>query len=372
MPRGLYLHVPFCHAKCHYCDFVITTNRSEDSRKRFLSVLAKEIRRAREQYGRLAFDTLYLGGGTPSVLLADEMMQVIESLKKAFELRSGSEFTSEMNPEDANPEKLRAYRDLGINRISLGAQSFNDELLKGMGRHHTAQDTVRAVRRLKDAGFQNISLDLMIKLPGQTLSDVEHSLEQAIALKPSQVSVYDLDLHDQTVFGSLAQKGQLNLPSEEEHMEMFDGVSSRLGEAGFVQYELSNFAKPGFESKHNLIYWHNQEYLGLGPGAFSYLSGVRYQFALSVERYFQKCALNDWTRDVEDRITNEKKEIETLLTGLRLREGIDLRQFQIIRKSIEQKVSGSELFEKRGERVALSRRGRFLAENAFSFLISND
>ena len=370
MPRGLYVHIPFCHKHCHYCDFVITTNRSDQNRARFFTAIQKEIRQARKKYGRLTFDTLYFGGGTPSTLSVKEMEELLDWLRDAFDFHSGFEFTCEINPEDAVQEKLSGFRKLGMNRASLGVQSFSENLLSNMGRNHTADDTVRAVKAIKDAGFQSISLDLIIKLPRQTFSDVSGSLDQIIALNPGQVSIYDLDVHDSTVYGSLAKKGKLILPSEDAHMEMASVVESKLSGAGFIQYELTNFARPGFESRHNLIYWHNQDYLGLGPGAFSYLNGIRYQFAPSLSRYFEKSNAGDWTPDTEDFIDEKKKEIETLLTGLRLREGIDLDQFRVIRSSIENNLVNMDgLLEKRGTRIAFTSRGRFLAESIFHRLV---
>lgn len=372
LKRGLYLHIPFCHERCHYCDFVLTTNRTDTSRERFFSALEQEIRAARERYGKLRFDTLYFGGGTPSTLSPAEMTRIVKQLRDTFEFPFRYEFTCETNPEDVTEEKFRAYRDLGINRISLGAQSFNDSLLKAMGRNHDARQIEKALIDLRRAGFENVSLDLIIKLPGQTVQDVEHSLERAIAFKVYQVSVYDLDVHASTVYGDQARKGTLDLPGEETHKEMFEAVVNRLTANKYVQYELTNFAKPGFESEHNLIYWYNQEYLGLGPGAFSYLAGVRYQFALTLDRYLKKCEAGDWSRDVEDVISEEKKEIETLLTGLRLKEGVTLGQFKIIRDSLDRKSEElGDVLEKEEGRIRLSTRGRFVADSVLAQLISD-
>ncbi len=369
MPRGLYVHIPFCHKKCHYCDFVITTDRSVPARERFLSAIEREIRFAREKYGRLNFDTLYFGGGTPSTLSIEEMARLIRMLRQAFNFRPSAEITCEMNPEDADEKKLRAWRDFGINRASLGAQSFDNTLLTVMGRSHDSEAITRAVIRLRDSGFQNINLDLIIKLPGQTIGILSETLDRLTALKPSHVSVYDLDVHEKTVFGHDRKKGRLKLPDEEIHFEMSRLVESKLAGAKLHRYELLNYARPGAESNHNLIYWHNQEYLGLGPGAFSYLEGVRFQFAENVLRYFRKIESHDWSPDVRDEISGEKKEIETLLTGLRLAEGIDLSRLTIIRERIEQKAAESGLFERENGTLRLSRRGRGLAETAFSILI---
>lgn len=374
--RGLYLHIPFCRRKCHYCDFVITLDAAGRLRPLFFEAIEREIHRVRERYGRLSFDTIYFGGGTPSMLSAAEMKQVLIWLRKNFNFRVRAdaeiETTFEINPEDAEPEKLKAFRALGFNRASLGAQSFHDRLLRQIGREHTRSDIQQAVSRLREAGFENISLDLILKLPGQTVLDVQDSLRHAIELGVGQVSLYDLDLHNSTVFGALAKKGKLRLPEEEEHMHMYESARKMLEEAGYQGYELSNFAKPGFESHHNLIYWHNQEYLGLGPGAFSYLDGVRYQFASSVKRYLDKIGSGRWMHDTEDKISEEQREVETLLTGLRLKEGVDVNTLGKIKEDIQTQAAGSDLFNLNQNRLCLSLRGRLLAESAFSLLFDEN
>lgn len=375
LPIGLYLHIPFCHRRCHYCDFVITTNQSVSIRKRFLEALAKEVRQARKQYDRLTFETLYLGGGTPSVLEGGEAVFLVTLLREHFDFQPDFEFCCEMNPEDVvqSPEKMEVFRQLGVNRVSLGAQSFRDDLLKHMGRFHRGVDIEKAIHILKETGFQNINLDLIIRLPGQTLDDVRDSLDRTVSLGVPHVSIYDLDVHRNTVYGSFEAKGKLNLPDEDTHLAMAELVETCLEEAGFCHYELLNYARPGFQSRHNLIYWHNQEYLGLGPGAFSYLKGIRYQFARTVTRYLEKCEALDWSPDEKDSIDAEKREWETLLTGLRLREGISLDRLTLIRGHVESKLSALEkaqLVQTCSGRIALTRRGRFLAESAFLELLS--
>ncbi len=369
--HGLYLHIPFCGKKCHYCDFVITTDRTLPMRERFFAALEKEILHARERYGALRFESLYLGGGTPSVLSAAEMERLLKSLRTAFEFIPGFEFTCEMNPEDADAEKLQAFRALGVNRVSLGVQSLNDSLLETTGRIHNAAAVSTAVESIQRAGISNISMDLMLRLPGQTAADVKETVEKIISLGPGQVSVYDLSVHPETVFGRRQGSGKLALPDEMLHGEMYECTENLLTRAGFVQYELTNFARPGFESRHNMIYWKNREYLGLGPGAFSYMEGVRYQLAPTVQCYLEKCEAGDWTRDSEDVLTAEKKEIETLLTGLRLKQGIDLGQFKIIRGRLERQIQtlGAGLVERRGDTLTLAPRGKFLAEAVFAELV---
>jgi oxygen-independent coproporphyrinogen-3 oxidase len=368
---GLYVHIPFCSKKCHYCDYVITTKRSPEFVSRFFCALEKETQRARERLGMLSFDTLYLGGGTPSALSGEDMIRLVRMLRSHFSFADGGEATCEINPGDVDGEKLAVYRELGINRVSIGAQSFDDALLKDMGRPHTARDIVETVTTVKEKGFENISLNIIVRLPRQTIRDVRESIRQAVSLGAHQIAVYDLDLHDRTVYGGRRSRGELKLPDEESHAEMMAAVEEELATEGFIHYELTSFAKPGFESRHNLIYWHNQEYLGLGPGAFSYLGGMRYQFAPDVNRYLQKCDADDWTNDTEDRILPEEKEMETLVTGLRLREGIAISDYPLIAKKISPSVrsfTGGGFFEEQNGRMRLTKRGRFVADRIFSEL----
>ena len=318
------------------------------------------------------FDTLYLGGGTPSELNANEMVRLFKVLRNHFDFRANTEITCEVNPGDINKEKLEVYHNLGINRISLGAQSFNEKLLAEINRPHGVREIFDTASLLRKLGFTNISLDLIIRLPDQTLDDVGNALSAAISLDVNQVTVYDLEVHEKTVFGVRMKQGELKLPTVEEHEQMFDLVESMLTQAGYIHYELLSFAKPGFESKHNLIYWNNGEYLGFGPGAFSYMNGVRYQFARDVSRYLKKCAAGELTNDVEDRLTEEEKETETLITGLRLKEGVDLNRFRLIRKRIEEHVLPlvkEKLIEHSGSRIHLTAHGRRVAEKILPELV---
>lgn len=363
---GLYLHIPFCLRKCHYCDFVITTQRSTQDRERFFRALEKEIVYARSQYGRLHFNTLYLGGGTPSELSGEEMKRLMALLRESFDFESDCETTCEMNPENADQERLEIYFQLGINRISLGVQAFQDRLLKDMGRSHSADDVAHVVRLLRKIGYKNISMDLICRLPDQTLQDMAESLKKILEFQPEQMTLYDLQVHPHTVYGVKQAGGELKLPDEEHHLQMVELAEERLVQAGYHHYEIANFAKPGFESRHNLIYWNNQEYLGLGPGAYSYLQGCRYQWAGSAASYLEKCEKGHWQPEVKDVLTEEEKEMETFLTGLRLTRGILLSQFKTIRNHLENKVQPFiELghVAREGDLIRLTRSGRFLAEN---------
>lgn len=373
--RGLYVHIPFCSQKCHYCDFVITVNRSDAMRKRFFSSLQKEIEFVKRKYGTLIFDTLYLGGGTPSLLDSGEMSHLLGILRSDFEFQDGHELTCEINPGDVSEEKLKSYRDLGINRASLGAQSLNDQLLQAMGRTHSAGDIVKTMELLQKTGFDNVSIDFILKLPNQTVKDVQNSIEKVVQLGAKQVSLYDLDVHEKTVYGRLQKLGKLDLPTDDQHEQMFACAETVLSAAGFFPYEVSNFARPGFESKHNLIYWHNQEYLGLGPGAFSYMSRRRSQMTTDVSQYLSKCEAGDFTSETDDMISAEEHEIENLMTGLRSSKGVNLNEFILTKSRFSGRLDllvEKKLISRSDNRVALTRRGRFLCETVIQHLISKE
>ena len=368
---GFYLHIPFCRQKCFYCNFVITLQQSSSARKRFFASLESEIDRSREVYGKIAFDTFYIGGGTPSLLTPDEMASLVQKVKSRFEFKPGFEFTCEFNPGDLDLERIQAFKSLGINRISLGVQAFQNRLLREMGRQHTLQDIHATVQMIRDAGVHNISFDLIGGLPNQSLKDFEESLEETLRLQPSQVSLYDLEVHENTPWGVERKKGRLILPEEALRAEMFQAAIDHLTGAGYEQYEISTFAKPGFEARHNLIYWNNLEYLGLGPGAFSYIKGTRSQFSLDVAEYLRKCEAGDWEPAVKDILTEAEKEMETLVTGLRLKQGIDIGRFKAVRAQLEERINLLEkdhLLERSGDQVTLTSRGRFLAERVFGVL----
>jgi oxygen-independent coproporphyrinogen-3 oxidase len=394
VPRGLYVHIPFCETRCHYCNFVTTAEHSPDLRERFFKALSEEIKQVRKRYGQLAFDTLYLGGGTPSCLKASEIERLVTEIRPAFEFKQGYEFTCEFNPGDGDEAKFRVLREMGVNRISLGCQAFRDEMLQRIGRRHTVRDIAGTIAKIRKAEIQNISFDLMLRLPGQTLEDFRDSVRQCIALKASQVSLYDLEVHEGTPFGRLQKEGppalravpdstsrrtqgegpggKLDLPGEEIHGRMYESAIEMLTGAGYEHYEISNFAKPGLASRHNLIYWHNQEYLGLGPGAFSYLNGIRYQFAPDLACYLEKCEAGDWKNETEDRLSEEEKETETLVMGLRLPGGIAPEVFPKIHAVLKDRLEtlcDEGLMERSGKNIRLTIRGKFLSEDVFGFLL---
>jgi oxygen-independent coproporphyrinogen-3 oxidase len=250
----------------------------------------------------------------------------------------------------------------------------NDALLKDMNRAHNSEGSKQTARLVREAGFDNISMDLIIRLPGQTVEDVRRSVDAVVAWGAKQVVVYDLAVHDETVFGLRRRKGELALPPEEIHAEMFAAAESGFAAAGLAHYEVASFARPGFESKHNLIYWRNQPYLGLGPGAFSYIDGNRTVYAKTVRGYIDKAMRGDWANDEEDVLSQQEIEYETLLTGVRLTAGFELSRVPLIRAKIEAEADAlaeQGLVEYDGQVLCLTQKGRYLAETVFAILIRN-
>lgn len=327
------------------------------------------------KYGSLEFDTIYFGGGTPSLLSEQEMSDLFFVIKKFFRVKKEAEITCEWNPGDGNREKIKIFAELGINRISLGAQGFDDGLLKRIGRRHTAKETMQAIENFHDAGIKNISLDLMLRLPGQRVEDFESSALKAIEQNVSQVSLYDLEIYGDTVFGRRQRNNKLILPDENVHAAMYQAAINFLCGAGYEQYEISNFAKPGFASRHNLLYWHNKEYLGVGAGAFSYIDGIRFQFAPTMKIWFEKHRLKDFAADVADKLSPKDIAKETFAMNLRLAEGAEVLPIEEKFPSMKERIKvlrEEKLLNKKDGRVFLTTRGKCVAENVFSFLLEKD
>lgn len=375
---GLYVHLPFCAKKCHYCDFTIAIAGSRETHARLLSALEREIdERAPSVAGRV-FETLYLGGGTPTALRADEITRALAALRRAFCWKDGAEVTCEANPGDVDRTLARELAGLGVNRASLGAQSFNDATLGKMNRSHRASDTGASLEALRGAGIVNVNLDLMLALPGETLPDVERSLAECVRLGPEHVSLYELAIEPRTQFAKLALAGRLERPSEDEALEMIAAARRLLAARGFEHYELLNHAKPGFRSRHNLLYWANSEYLGLGPGAWSYLGGRRFRIASDVADYIAKAERGDWTPCDEDRVPPDERENESLLLALRLVEGAEISRFAraiALRADEIERLADANLLERlpagqagAAGRLRLTERGRLLAETVFTEL----
>ena len=365
------MHLPFCAKRCHYCDFVISVANDTGSHERFFEALEKEIQHYASGFQNRRFDTLYLGGGTPSLLSSDEMRRLFSLLKSNFTFKEDAEITCEMNPESLDAEKIALYRKLGINRVSLGAQSFHDKTLKALNRTHTSADTIQSFNLLRKAGFQNISVDLILSLPEESLEEVKHSLDQVVSLNPEHVSLYELTLEKGTVFQREFERGTLKLPAETLQKEMLIFARDYLQAKGFKHYELLSYAKKGFESRHNLLYWANEEYLGLGPGAYSYIEGRRYRYVSSVSEYLRKIEKEDWGLAEEELLSAFKKEVETFLLRLRLEGGASVEMFKPVLDAMPEETKDLEAkgwLERKNGHIRLTEEGQLFAETVFSQL----
>ena len=321
-PSSAYVHIPFCTQICYYCDFskVFIKNQPVDA---YLEHLIQETRSY--EIGKLR--TLYIGGGTPTALSAQQLAYLLTELPKVMDLSEVEEFTIEANPGDLDPDKIAVLKDSQVNRVSLGVQTFDNKMLKKIGRSHQEQDIYDNIRHLKQAGFDNISIDLIYALPGQTMDQVKENVAKAIDLDIPHMSLYSLILENHTVFMNRMRRGKLPLPKEELEAEMFEYIIDELEKAGFEHYEISNFSKPGFESRHNLVYWDNAEYYGLGAGASGYVDGIRYKNHGPIRHYLEAVEAGK-ARITEEHLTLEEKMEEELFLGLRKKTGVSKVRFE--------------------------------------------
>lgn len=321
-PTSAYVHIPFCTQICYYCDFskVFIKNQPVDA---YLEALIKEF----ESYQINSLKTLYIGGGTPTAITAKQLDYLLSHLQQHLQLDQLEEFTIEANPGDLTEDKIAVLRQSAVNRISLGVQTFNDKQLKQIGRSHTEAQIYTTIASLKEAGFQNMSIDLIYALPGQTIQQVKENVAKALALDIPHFSLYSLILEHHTVFMSKMRRGKLQLPTEDLEAEMFEYIISEMEASGFEHYEISNFTKPGFESRHNLMYWNNDEYFGCGAGASGYLNGIRYRNRVPIQHYLKAVADGN-ARLSEEVLTKEEMMEEELFLGLRKKSGVSVSRFQ--------------------------------------------
>ena len=318
---GLYVHFPFCRRKCHYCDFNSCV-ASPRQREAYLHALECEINR----HPSCHVGTVYFGGGTPTLYPPDQLAAVLLQVRHTFTVAPDAEITVEANPGTVSTSDLRALRQAGFNRLSLGVQSLRDDELSLLGRVHTADDARQTARGAREAGVGNLSLDLIRSLPGQTLEAWEETLEAAIALAPNHISVYGLSLEPGTPLHHQVECGRVPAPREDQAPEWIARTVRRLEHAGYGRYEIANYAQPGFECRHNVNYWRNGEYLGLGAGAWSYLAGERERNVADPARYTQAALAGDELTAESERLQGEAALGEAVMIGLRMVEGISRRE----------------------------------------------
>jgi oxygen-independent coproporphyrinogen III oxidase len=345
---GLYIHVPFCVSKCAYCSFYSITSR--DLIPDYLTALEKEI----IFYGKYfrSFDTIYIGGGTPSLLTAGQLAGIFSAIHKTYKIEADTEITLEANPGDISPEYLAMLRSSGINRLNVGIQSFSDRILKFLGRRHSAKEAIDAIDRARRAGFDNLGMDLIYGVKGLGIKSWIDTLHKAISLGPEHISCYQLSLETQTpLFKHYAKEG-FHLPTEDQGLKFFLTTAQELEDAGYIHYEVSNFArKDQFKSRHNQKYWQHLPYLGLGPGAHSFSDNKRWWNKAAVSTYFKEIAAEKMPVEKSEYLTSEQLQLEALFLGLRTKAGIDLELYkdkygmdlraekkQIIEKLLENKL----------------------------------
>jgi oxygen-independent coproporphyrinogen-3 oxidase len=364
---GIYLHIPFCRKRCHYCDFFKSTDLSQKAR--LLEGLKKELESRSSELASEEINTIYLGGGTPSVLLVDELKSLLDTIFLNYKVSSEAEITMEANPDDLSQAVLSFLREIGFNRLSMGIQSFSEQDLKLMNRRHGVMQAIQSVKWAKTAGFRNISIDLIYGLPNQTLEEWERNVQVAAQLNVQHISAYNLTYHEGTVFYDQIKKGILKELPDELSLQQFEILIHILKDAGFEHYEISNFCKPGFYSKHNSSYWKNQKYLGIGPSAHSFDLVSRRWNVSSIGAYLDGIENNKPYSESEI-LTEQDRYNDYIITGLRTVWGVSEEliksEFSATYLDHFQKVSEKYLQSgkviRTSEKVSLSPEGLFISD----------
>jgi len=368
---SLYLHIPFCVRKCGYCDFISFEYDSKEI-DQYLNNLIKEI----EYYGKhylQKIHTIFIGGGTPSLLTGNQMKMLMTAVDKAFDLSECVEVSMESNPGTLNLENLLDYKDAGINRISMGVQTLNNDTLKSLDRIHDVQMVYDSVSAIKEAGLTNFNMDLMFGLPGQTLEQLESTVDKMIELDPTHISAYSLKYEEGTEFYKKLESGELEVFEDELDRDMYHLIIKKLGEAGYLQYEISNFSKAGYECQHNLVYWEKKPYLGLGIGAHSYMAKKRFFNATTLNDYDQLIKKENHSVVGSDEIDPEDDLFESIILSLRLNKGLEINKINALydidflksyKKEIDRLLKDA-LIELNNEVMTLTSLGRDLSNQVF-------
>ena len=370
--RSAYIHVPFCVHRCGYCDFTLVAGRDELIAD-FLRAIEIELSSVE---GRPQLDTLFFGGGTPTHLPPESLRKLIELIRSRFDLTPDAEFSVEGNPADLSDETLDVLMEAGVNRLSLGAQSFDDDMLKTLERDHEATDIADCLGRAR-TGIPNISLDLIFAVPGQSLELWRRTLDEAIALQPTHLSTYGLTFEKGTAFWTRREHGELKQADEELERNMYGLAMDTLEAAGFAQYEISSFARPGFRCRHNQVYWNGGEFFGFGPGAASYIDGQRILNHRSVMTWLKRTLAGESAVGETENLSSENRARELFVLGLRQTDGIDPAEFaprsglelrSLAGEALDQLIEQG-LIEEADGRIRLSREGRFLADSVAGELL---
>ena len=373
MELGLYLHFPYCISKCPYCDFNSYQLKEDNQISSYISALYQEIAAYSQKLKKSNIKTIYLGGGTPTILSGTQIFNILEFCKENFMVDKDAEITIEANPGTVDSEKIKLLIDSGINRLSLGAQSFNNRFLKKLGRIHNTQEIIDSYYLAREAGFKNINIDIMFALPDQTTEELQVTLKKAVSLKSDHLSLYNLTIKPGTEYYKEYKRGKLKLPTEDEEYDMFNWAINYLEDNGFEHYEIANFAHLHKRSEHNLIYWQNKPYLGVGAGAYSFIRGYRYMNYEEPARYIKEVTSGKSPIDNGEKLSLRKRMIETIILGLRTKDGVIYKKFKTrfkidlnntFHKQIK-KLVNLGLLQRDDNRIKLTRKGIFLADTVF-------
>ncbi|MEK4246034.1 radical SAM family heme chaperone HemW [Psychrobacillus sp. FSL K6-2684] len=376
MVRGVYIHIPFCHQICNYCDFnkFYFHNQPVDE---YIESLGKEMALWQDDLAKAKIETIFLGGGTPTALSLEQLERLLTLIHQYIPLEHVKEFSSEANPDELTLEKMQLMRKFGVNRLSMGVQTFNQDLLKILGRTHSNNHVYDVIQYAKQTEFPSISIDLMYGLPNQTMEQWKESLQEAFRLKIPHISAYSLLVEPKTIFYNLLSKGKLSLPGEDLEAEMYGYLMDEMKRNGYKQYEISNFSYEGKASEHNLLYWNNDEYIGLGAGAHGYVNSIRYSNHGPLKKYMQQLEIGEKPVMMQKEVTYEEKMEEEMFLGLRKNQGVSLSNFEkrygnslyeAYGNEIEELLK-KELIEIKNDYVFLTNRGRFVGNEVFQYFL---
>ena len=369
-PRGLYLHIPFCVRKCNYCDFASFKEANCTWREKYIDTLCHEIGMYADE--DISIDTIFFGGGTPSLLTAGEFSLIVNKIRETFDILPNTEFTIEANPKTLTEEKLKCFMSFGVNRLSIGLQSIRENEQKTLGRIHNYDDFLATFHMARRLGMKNINVDLMYGIPDQTMESFGKTLESVIALEPEHVSLYGLILEEGTPLYN--SRETLNFPTEDDECEMYYLATDIMRKMGYLHYEISNYAKDGYQSRHNLKYWHADEYIGVGLAAHSYYSGVRYGNSCDSMEYLA----GDYAKyDMGETLDTDSLAYEYVMLHLRLADGFDLseyrerfgRDFRQGREKILLTMEKNGLLTMENNRISLTERGFYVSNNILTELL---
>lgn len=365
--KGIYIHIPFCDKKCSYCDFTTIIGKDKENYKKYLCLLLQEIDLYKDP--SVFVDTIYIGGGTPSLFPWEFIERILCKLNESFSILNNAEITLECNPNTIDYNTIKKYTEVGINRISLGVQCFQNHHLKKLGRMYTREKIIEDCRIIRQGGIKNLSIDLIYGFPKQKKEDILEDLEFIDQIQPEHISWYNLIVEDKTLFGYLYQKGELTLPSDEDEEAFYLLICQELKKRQYKQYELSNFSKPGYASMHNLKYWHNEEYFGFGIGVSGYIEKTRYKNYINMKEYAVSIEKREYPYLEVEELNRETFKFEYIIMHMRLDSGLSLGRFEelfgvdlyLINKTIISEFIESGHLQLQKDRISFTQKGFFIS-----------